>query len=121
MTTPTPETPAGPVEAPKPTSPPAPPTPTPTPQPAVADLPSPAEAAGLTTEHDDPPSQRVQETVNVETEQGFAGVKVDPTPNEHYTVPGVIAGKPTPETDRDQAAEVAQVTGGRTRFTEEVR
>lgn len=37
-------------------------------------------------------------------EQGFIGQKVDPTPNENYTVAGVTAGKPTPETDEASAA-----------------
>jgi hypothetical protein len=37
---------------------------------------------------------------------GFRGFEVDPTPNEHYTVSGVIDGKPTPETDADHAADV---------------
>ena len=41
-----------------------------------------------------------------ETDKGYAGVSSDPTPNEHYTIAGVIAGKPTPETDPDQAAKV---------------
>lgn len=45
----------------------------------------------------------VQAAKDVEDEQGFVGVKVDPTPDEHYTVAGVIAGKPTPETDPEQA------------------
>lgn len=35
------------------------------------------------------------------TEQGFIGVEVDQTPNENYTVAGVTAGLPTPETDAD--------------------
>lgn len=42
---------------------------------------------------------RVQKQIDVETEQGFRGVEVDPTPNENYTVAGVTSGKPTPETD----------------------
>jgi hypothetical protein len=33
-----------------------------------------------------------------ETEKGYRGTKVDPTPDSHYTVDGVLAGKPTPET-----------------------
>jgi hypothetical protein len=41
---------------------------------------------------------------------GFFGVEVDPTPNEHYTVAGVLAGKPTPETDAELAAHVATLT-----------
>lgn len=34
-----------------------------------------------------------------ESEQGFRGEQADATPNENYTVAGVLAGKPTPETD----------------------
>jgi hypothetical protein len=48
-----------------------------------------------------------QEIVDKETEQGFRGVEVDPTPNENYTLQGVASGKPTPETD-DDAAETAR-------------
>lgn len=48
-----------------------------------------------------------QEVVDKETEQGFRGVEVDPTPNENYTLAGVTSGAPTPETD-DQAAEDAR-------------
>lgn len=48
----------------------------------------------------------VQHNKDVEDEQGFRGVKVDPTPNSHYTVDGVTSGKPTPETDLDHAAKV---------------
>lgn len=33
-----------------------------------------------------------------ESEKGYAGADTDPTPNDHYTVAGVAAGKPTPET-----------------------
>lgn len=50
----------------------------------------------------------VQENVDRETEQGFRGVEVDPTPNENYTLAGQNAGKPTPETDED-AAEKARL------------
>lgn len=50
---------------------------------------------------------QVQAAVDVETEQGFRGVEVDPTPNENYTVAGVTSGAPTPETDAE-AAEVAR-------------
>lgn len=48
-----------------------------------------------------------QEIIDKETAQGFRGVEVDPTPNEHYTLAGVTSGKPTPETD-DDAAEAAR-------------
>lgn len=46
---------------------------------------------------------QVQEKADAEVDQGYRGVKVDPTPNEHYTVAGVTEGKPTPETDPDAA------------------
>jgi hypothetical protein len=38
---------------------------------------------------------------------GFLGTKVDPTPNTSYTISGVTAHKPTPETD-EKAAEKAK-------------
>jgi hypothetical protein len=40
----------------------------------------------------------VRGVVEDETAKGYRGVKVDPTPNENYTVKGVTSGKPTPET-----------------------
>ena len=52
-----------------------------------------------------------QATVDKEEEQGFRGVKVDPTPDSHYTVAGVTAGKSTPETD-DKAADKADKATG---------
>jgi hypothetical protein len=36
-------------------------------------------------------------------EQGHYGPKVDDTPNEAYSVQGVVSGQPTPETDRATA------------------
>ncbi len=48
----------------------------------------------------DAPERQAQSVVDQETRQGFRGVEVDPTPNEAYTVQGVISGQPTPETDR---------------------
>jgi hypothetical protein len=61
---------------------------------------------------DDLGQSQVQERFDKETAQGFRGVEVDPTPNENYSVQGVIAGKPTPETDADAAHAARQVTGG---------
>lgn len=64
-------------------------------------------------------AEQVQAAVDVETEQGFRGVEVDPTPNENYTVQGVTSGKPTPETDPKAAEKAADATSlGRTKFTE---
>lgn len=37
--------------------------------------------------------------------KGYLGHTTDPTPNEHYTVSGVIAGLPTPETDEQAATD----------------
>lgn len=48
---------------------------------------------------------QVQSRMDHYTEQGFRGVKVDPTPNDNYTVAGVTSGAPTPETDEDAEAE----------------
>ncbi len=55
----------------------------------------------------------VKERVDRENEQGFVGVKVDPTPNENYTLQGVTSGAPTPETDEDAAAEARKASGRR--------
>jgi hypothetical protein len=52
------------------------------------------------------PDAEVQKRVDKETEQGFRGIEVDPTPNENYTVAGVTAGKPTPETSPDHKEDV---------------
>ncbi len=49
----------------------------------------------------------VQKIVDKADERGFYGTAVDPTPRENYTVSGVTAGKPTPETDA-AAAEAAR-------------
>lgn len=38
-------------------------------------------------------------------EAGYFGERLDPTPVENYTVAGVTAGKPTPETDTTAAEE----------------
>lgn len=42
--------------------------------------------------------EAVKEIVTKETEQGYRGANTDPTPNENYTLQGVGAEKPTPET-----------------------
>ncbi|MET9467786.1 hypothetical protein ABZY44_23885 [Streptomyces sp. NPDC006544] len=53
----------------------------------------------------------VQAATDKAQAQGFYGVETDPTPNEHYTVAGVVAGKPTPETDKDAAATARKAAG----------
>lgn len=50
-----------------------------------------AEAATEATAH------AIQEAVDAEHDKGYAGHTVDETPREHYSVKGVLAGKPTPE------------------------
>lgn len=50
----------------------------------------------------------VQKVFDEAEDKGYLGVPVDPTPKENYTVAGVLAGKPTPETDADHAREVRQ-------------
>lgn len=55
---------------------------------------------------DDAVSRQVSANIEKELEQGFRGTEVDPTPNENYTLRGVVAGKPTPETDPKAAKEV---------------
>lgn len=70
---------------------------------------------GLPADADAPGNAEMQKTVDKAEEQGFYGVEVDVTPNEHYTVDGVLAGKPTPETDAkaaDKAAEAVRDLAG---------
>jgi hypothetical protein len=50
----------------------------------------------------------VQKAVDKVEEKGYLGVEVDPTPDSHYTVAGVLEGKPTPETDPEHARDVQQ-------------
>lgn len=47
---------------------------------------------------DDAGQKAVKELIDIENEQGFRGVTPDLTPRENYTVAGVTARKPTPET-----------------------
>lgn len=42
--------------------------------------------------------ESIQKQVDEETEKGYRGQQVSQVPNENYTVQGVLAGKPTPET-----------------------
>ena len=56
----------------------------------------------------DAAQKEVQKAVDAAEDKGYLGVEVDPTPDSHYTVAGVTAGKPTPETDLDHARDVRQ-------------
>lgn len=67
--------------------------------------------SNLTKGSGDAGQTEVQAQVDEENEQGFVGTKVDPTPNEHYTVAGVLAGKPTPENNAEQAAKARAEAG----------
>lgn len=49
--------------------------------------------------------EEVQQRFDQEQEHGMRGVKMDPTPNENYTVDGVTSGAPTPETDDELRIE----------------
>jgi hypothetical protein len=73
-------------------------------QPATSPGTTPATSGG-TPSTGDHGEDEVQETVDQEEEQGYRGTKADPTPDENYSVAGVLAGKPTPETDADAKAE----------------
>jgi hypothetical protein len=53
-------------------------------------------------------ADEVAEKLQAEQEAGGRGVFVDPTPNHAYTVAGVTAGEPTPETDPALAREARE-------------
>jgi uncharacterized FlaG/YvyC family protein len=55
-------------------------------------------------------TQQVDEAVQSETDQGYRGVRIDSTPNEHYTVEGVTSGKPVPEAEADPVAARREAT-----------
>jgi hypothetical protein len=56
----------------------------------------------------DAAQKEVQKAVDDAEDKGYLGVEVDPTPDSHYSVAGVLEGKPTPETDPEHAREVRQ-------------
>lgn len=64
----------------------------------------------------------MQKAMDAEQEQGFRGTKIDPTPNEAYTVKGVTSGQATPETDHEKKAAIqadlmTDVGGGQSKMT----
>lgn len=62
------------------------------------------------TSKKDAGQDQVQDAVDTETEQGFRGTKVDPTPDAAYSVAGVTGGAATPETDDKAAAKADEAT-----------
>lgn len=68
-------------------------------------------STGSANKSKDGANKDLQSAADIENEQGFRGFGVDPTPNENYTVEGVLAGKPTPETHIDAAIEARKATG----------
>lgn len=70
-----------------------------------------ADSKTTTSKTDDLGADEVQDKVDAENEQGFRGAKVDPTPDENYTIEGVTSGKPTPETDEKAAAKARESAG----------
>lgn len=46
----------------------------------------------------DAATETMQATADEVSDKGFHGERTDDTPLENYTLPGVLAGKPTPET-----------------------
>lgn len=60
----------------------------------------------------DPVAKVVQKAMDEATEKGFLGVEVDPTPNSAYTLSGVMAGEPTPETDAEAAKAARKASRG---------
>ncbi len=64
----------------------------------------------MADKRNDKPAQRLSRLEEA-NEKGFLGEKVDPTPNEAYTVAGVTSGAPTPETDDKAAAKADEAAG----------
>jgi hypothetical protein len=67
----------------------------------------------MPTKNDDAGQAEVQKAADNAAEKGYFGTTPDPTPNENYTLAGVAAGKPTPETDEKLAAEARKAVEGR--------
>jgi len=68
----------------------------------------------LTRTRFDPPSPagddlgaaEVQAKTDADEDKGYHGTVADSTPNHAYTLQGVVAGEPTPETDPALAAKI---------------
>lgn len=60
-------------------------------------------------------AKKTEQNLKPHGSEGLIGYKIDPTPNENYTLAGVVEGLPTPETDKEakkaaveQAEEIAK-------------
>jgi hypothetical protein len=58
------------------------------------------DGVGEVDEKVNPAQDELQKRVDEAEAKGYYGVEADKTPDEHYTVAGVTAGKPTPETTK---------------------
>ena len=68
----------------------------------------PYEGAKIGQFDPEPVLREMQDKADAVHRVGFTGYNVDPTPNENYSVSGVLQGKPTPETHDMQDAVVAR-------------
>jgi hypothetical protein len=59
-----------------------------------------AEVRATADRADENTNPELQSVLDEAEKRGFLGEVVDETPREHYTLPGVVAGKPTPETSK---------------------
>lgn len=57
-------------------------------------------------------AEAIQKATDKAEERGLLGIEVDPTPNSAYTVAGVLAGEPTPETDEEAAKAARKASRG---------
>jgi hypothetical protein len=60
------------------------------------------DGVGQEDEKVNPAQDELQERVDDAEAKGYLGAEADKTPDEHYTVQGVTAGKPTPENPTGQ-------------------
>lgn len=61
-------------------------------------MPTKSEQTPPESEPNKPAAAAPRDPVLEASEKGYYGPNTDTTPDEHYTVAGVTAGKPTPET-----------------------
>lgn len=62
---------------------------------------------------DDLGASEVQSKMDEEQEKGYRGSNTDPTPDHAYTLAGVVAKEPTPETDPNLQRDARTANGRR--------